>query len=61
MKAMQEDIDSGRPVTEIVGHEGFWFEQQDMWSKYLRRAPEIEDICFAQFAKMYQKARKVKA
>ena len=61
MKAMQEDIDSGRTVTEIVAHNGLWYEQQDIWSKYLRRSTEIEDICFAQFAKMYKTATKRKA
>ena len=31
-----------------------FYETQDIWSKYLRRPEEIKDICFAQFAKMYQ-------
>ena len=61
MKASQKDIDSERIVTEIVGHQGFWYEQQDLWSKFLRRSKEIEEICFAQFAKMYKTARKSKA
>ena len=43
-----------RPVTELVGHEGFWYEQQDIRSKYLRRPIEIEEICFDQFGKMYR-------
>ena len=60
MKATQEDIDSGRTVTEIVGHNRLYYKQQDIWSKYLRRSPEIEDICFAQFAKMYKTATKKK-
>ena len=54
LKANQDDIESGRPVTEITGHEGLWYELQDMWNKYLRRSVEIEEMCFAQFAKMYQ-------
>ena len=53
-KATEEDCKSGRPVTELAGHEGFWYEQQDMWSKYLRRPVSIEDVCFAQFAKMFR-------
>ena len=59
-KATEEDLMSGRPVTELEGHEGFWFEQQDMWSKYLRRPKSIEDVCFAQFAKMYRSGSKAK-
>ena len=59
-KATEEDLKSGRPVTELEGHEGFWFEQQDMWSKYLRRPKSIEEVCFAQFAKMYRSSSKAK-
>ena len=33
---------------------GLYFEQQDMWAKYLRRPDTLEKICFAQFAKMYR-------
>ena len=37
-----------------MGHEGLWYEQRDMWSKYLRRPREsLGEMCFAQFAKMY--------
>ena len=51
---------SGRPLTELAGHEGFWYEQQNMWSKYSRRSAEIEDICFAQFGKMYRSGVRLK-
>ena len=45
-----------------MGHEGLWYEQQDMWSKYLRRPMEtIGEMCFAQFAKMYKSYSKVKS
>ena len=58
-KATQEDIDSGRPVIVLDGHEGYWYEQQDMWSKYLRRPMDtLANICFAQFAKMYRSGSK---
>ena len=60
-KATQEDIDSGRPVIVLDGHEGYWYEQQDMWSKYLRRPMDtLANICFAQFAKMYRSGSKSK-
>ena len=49
------EINSGRPVIQLNGHDGFWYEQQDFWSKYLRRPMNtLGDICFAQFAKMYR-------
>ena len=53
-KATQKEVESGRHVTELLNHEGFWYEYQDMWSKYLRRPVELEDMCCAQFAKMYR-------
>ena len=49
------EINYGRPVIQLDGHDGFWYEQQDIWSKYLRRPLNIlGDMCFAQFAKMYK-------
>ena len=60
-KATQEDIDSGRPVIVLDGHEGYWYKQQDMWSKYLRRPMDTPaNMCFAQFAKMYKSVSKSK-
>ena len=56
-KATEEDIEAGRPVEELNGHAGHWYEQPDMWSKYLRRSEDIENMCFAQFAKMFRAAR----
>ena len=53
-KATQKEIESGRHVTELMNHEGLWYEYQDMWSKYLRRPEELEEMCCAQFAKMYR-------
>ena len=54
MKAQKHHIDAGIPLVELDGHNGLWYEQQDIWSKYLRRPNVLEDICFAQFAKMYR-------
>ena len=54
-KASEEDLKSGIPVIELDGHEGYWYEQQDMWSRYLRRPMDtLANMCFAQFAKMYR-------
>ena len=48
-------------MTKLVAHEGLWYEQQDMWSKYLRRPVEtLGDLCFAQFAKMYRSSAQSK-
>ena len=53
-RATEKMEDTGRPLTKLVGHEGLWYEQQDMWSKYLRRPIDtLRNMCFAQFAKMY--------
>merc|ERR1712045_107070 len=46
------------PLVQLENHEGYWFEQQDFYSKYLRRPDELKSLCFAQFGKMY-KSRKV--
>ena len=54
-RASEIEINSGWPVIQLDGHDGYWYEQQDLWSKYLRRPMNIlGDICFAQFAKMYR-------
>ena len=54
-KATKKEEESGRPLTKLMGHEGLWYEQQDMWSKYLRRPLEsLGEMCFAQFAKMFK-------
>ena len=60
-KANEEDLSSGRPVIQLTGHEGYWIEQQDMWSKYLRRPIDVlGELCFAQFAKMYRSFSRAK-
>ena len=54
-KATKKEEESGRPLTKLMGHEGLWYEQQDMWSKYLRRPLDSPgEMCFAQFAKMFK-------
>ena len=58
LKAQKHHIDAGLPLIELDGHEGLWYEQQDIWSKYLRRPDSLEDICLAQFAKMYRGSKK---
>ena len=54
LKAQKEHIEAGIPLIELDGHEGLWYQQQDVWSKYLRRPVELRSICFSQFAKMYR-------
>ena len=53
-KATEAEMMAGVPVEELENHEGLWYEQQDMWSKYLRRPSILDEMCFAQFAKMYK-------
>ena len=61
-RANEKEQESGRPLTKLLGHDGLWFEQQDMWSKYLRRPMNsLRDMCFAQFAKMYKSYSKTKS
>ena len=57
-KAQKHHIDAGIPLTELDGHEGLWYQQQDIWSKYLRRPDALKTICFAQFSKMYRASYK---
>ena len=54
LKTQKHHIDADMPLVELDGHEGLWYQQRDMWSKYLRRPSIIKNICFAQFAKMFQ-------
>ena len=57
-KATELQMNSGIKVFQLEGHEGFYFEIQDIYSKYLRRPDSLKDCCFAQFSKMYRsKAR----
>ena len=61
-RATEKMKESGRPLIELIGHEGLWFEQQDMWSKYLRRPMNtLEHMCFAQFGKMYSSYSQTKS
>ena len=56
-KATEKEMESGLPVVQLENHEGYWYEQQDFYSKYLRRPDSLKDICLAQFAKMYRSRR----
>ena len=53
-KATQQQIESGVPCVELVGHEGLYYEVADLWSKYLRRPDILKELCFAQFGRMYK-------
>ena len=54
VKATEDQLLAGVKAVELEGHEGLFVEQQDLWSKYLRRPDCLEEISFAQFAKMYR-------
>ena len=53
-KATEKHLSTGIHCVELDGHEGLWYQIPDFWSKYLRRPEILEDICFAQFARMYR-------
>ena len=53
-KATETQMNSGMEVYKLDGHDGFFYEVQDIYSKYLRRPDELKNICFAQFAKMFR-------
>ena len=53
-RATEEQLQSGIRTKKLENHDGYWYEQPDMWSKYLRRPNSVKDISFAQFAKMYK-------
>ena len=51
-KATEDQLNQVNGI-KIADRDGIWFQQPDLWSKYLRRPGEIKDITFSQFAKMY--------
>ena len=53
-RATEEQLQQGVSAKKINGHDGFWYEQPDMWKKYLRRPDKLKDMCCAQFVKMYK-------
>ena len=54
IRASEEQLQSGVHAIQLENREGFWMEKPDMWNKYLRRPESLEDMCLAQFAKMYK-------
>ena len=53
-RATEEQLQEGISAKKLDNHEGLWYEQPDMWSKYLRRPDQLKDICCAQFVRMYK-------
>ena len=51
--ASKEEVENSNGLIQIKDREGYWIEQSDMISKYLRRPNEVELISASQFAKMY--------
>ena len=54
VKATEEQLLAGVKAVQLENHDGLFIEQPGMWSKYLRRPDSLEEISFAQFAKMYR-------
>ena len=51
-KVIEEAIEAVWTVEEHNCLAGYWYEQPDMWSSYLRRPEDIENMFFAQLAKI---------
>ena len=51
--ATKDEMESAEGVIRIKDREGFWIEQSDMLSKYLRRPDSLESMSASQFSKMY--------
>ena len=51
--ANEKELEQGVGLIKIKDREGWWIEQSDMLSKYLRRPNSLENISASQFAKMY--------
>ena len=51
--ATEKQIQAGVPCVTLTGKEGLWYQQPDLWSKYLRRPDSLESLCYSQFVKMY--------
>ena len=54
IRASEEQLKTGVHAIKLENREGLWMEKPDLWNKYLRRPDSLEDICLAQFAKMYK-------
>ena len=54
MRASEEQLKAGVSAIELENHEGLWMEKPDLFNKYLRRPSQLEEMCLAQFAKMYK-------
>ena len=51
--ATDKQIQAGVHCFKLAGKDGLWYQQPDVWSKYLRRPDSLEEICYAQFVQMY--------
>merc|ERR1711911_242141 len=59
-RATEKQLEAGIETVKLANQDGDFYEQPDIWDKYLRRPPELKEICYAQFAKIYDsKAREV--
>ena len=54
IRATEEQLQSGIKFVQLDNQEGYYYQQQTLWDKYLRRPGVLEDISFAQFAKCFK-------
>ena len=60
MKATEEQLEAGLKAVKLDNREGYWYERPDLWSKYLRRPQELDEMCYAQFARMFKSRASLK-
>ena len=53
MRQKKQEYKDERDYVKVEGREGEWYEQRDLISQYERR-PKLENICLAQFVRMYR-------
>ena len=56
LQATEKQIQAGVECIHIAGKDGLWYEQPDLYNKYLRRPAQLDNLCYAQFVMMYDSA-----
>ena len=60
VRANEEFIYPNKELFEVEGREGLYYEKPNTVEKYLRRSNDVQDLCLAQFVKMYDSVKSLK-
>ena len=60
VRANEEFSYPNKDLFEVEGREGLYYEKPNVIEKYLRRTEDLQEICLAQFVKMYESAKTVR-